>query len=126
MSASEQHSTAVWRNTGLFIAGETLWGLQTALVGAATVMTVLLREQGATETTIGAISSIDAFGLLMPQMVGLFLFASQRTRKRDMVIWHFVGVTPWLLATGGVAALAPRMALHVVAWGVLISYGLYV
>jgi len=126
MGASEQQGTAVRRNTRLFIAGETLWGFQTALVGAATVMTVLLREYGATETMIGAISSIDACGLLLPQTLGVFMFASQRTRKRDIVIWHFVGIIPWLCAIGCLAALAPRMALHVVAWGVLICYGFYV
>jgi len=106
----------------VFVCGDTIWGFQMALVGSATVLTVLLRDHGASATMIGGISAIDTVGVLLPQLAGLFIFRSVRTRKHDLLIWHFIGILPFLFVIALLTAFAGRLGDTVLRWGVLLCY----
>jgi hypothetical protein len=47
------------RNSALNVIGEACWGLGSGLIATATVFTVVLREFGASERTLGAVIAIE-------------------------------------------------------------------
>lgn len=113
-------------NTTLFTLGEALWGFQTALVGSATVLAVVLREYGAREAEIGMIGAIEACGIMLPQLVGLFIFGSAEARKRAILVWHYVGIIPWLFVMGVLLVVARNAPARMVVWGLLGCYALFI
>ncbi|MEK7411935.1 MAG: MFS transporter, partial [Planctomycetota bacterium] len=85
------------------VIGEALWGLQANLIVSGTVLALLLQHFGASATAIGAIVAIDMGCGLLPQVFGPFIFISNRHRKRQMVVWHFVAMIPFLGVIAGIA-----------------------
>ncbi|MCX7846858.1 MAG: MFS transporter [bacterium] len=110
----------------LFIIGEALWGFQAGLVGSATVLSVMLQECGASKTMIGAIGGIEAFGFLLPQLIGLFLFGTGKAQKRRILWWHFVGIIPWLYVIGVLGMNVGHVRPRLLALGILGCYGLFI
>ena len=122
------------RNAIANVTGESLWGFQGNLVASATVLTVLLREYGASERMIGAIAAIETAAFLIPQGVGVYLFRSPRRRKVHLVGFHLVAIIPFLFILSGVAALAPsldgaaapasgwRLAPGILCWALLAGW----
>lgn len=88
------------RNTILNMAGESLWGFQTALIASATVLTVLLTNFGASARLIGVIPAIEGTLIVLPQVAGIWLFHGSTSRRRDLVLWHITLPIPMLLAMG--------------------------
>jgi hypothetical protein len=88
------------RNTILNMTGEALWGFQTSLVASATVLTVLLTRLGASACLIGAIPAIEGTLIVLPQIVGIWLFHSSANRRRDLVLWHLTLPIPMLFLMG--------------------------
>lgn len=97
------------RNTFLNMAGEALWGFQAALVASATVLTVLLTRFDASARLIGVIPAIEGTLVVLPQIVGIWLFHSSAHRRRDLVLWHLMLPIPMLLAMG-ILILSPASA----------------
>ncbi|MBA2480543.1 MAG: MFS transporter [Planctomycetes bacterium] len=92
------------RNSTANVVGEALWGFQSALVTPATVLVILLNNHGADERTTSLISAIETGGLLLPQILGPFLFRSRSRLKQHMLIYHFIAVIPFLFAIAAAAA----------------------
>jgi len=97
-------------NAVVNVAGETLWGFQAAMVAPATVLTVLLREYGAGERLIGSISAIESGAVLLPQVIGIYLFTSRRRRRANLLLWHLLLVIPFLFVIGGLTWFAKDMS----------------
>ena len=110
-----------FRNALFVVCGESLCGFQAALVASATVLTVLLVRHGASERMIGAITAIEGGLVVVPQFLGLYLFTSRRRRKRQLLIWHFVAILPFLFVSGAVVFLGPHFGDAFVRWGLLAS-----
>lgn len=94
------------RNTLLSASGEALWGLQISLVAPATVLTVLLTGFGAGPRLIGAIPAIEGTLIVLPQILGMWLFHSLARRQRNLVAWHLLVPIPMLFLSG-VLLLSP-------------------
>jgi MFS family permease len=107
------------RNAILNTAGEALWGFQTALVASATVLTVLLTSLGASALLIGAIPAIEGTLIVLPQIVGIYLFHSSANRRRDLVLWHLAFPIPMVLAMG-ILLLTPVRENHAFMRGALL------
>ena len=111
------------RNAVLTIIGESVWGLQSYMIMSATVLTILLRHFGAQERTIGLVPAIDTTAVLLPQVIGVYLFRSHRTRKRRILLWHFMPMIPLLFVLGGTILaykwFSPGMVLAaaLLCWG---------
>lgn len=101
------------RNIAMNTLAEALWGFQGNMVMAATVLTVLLRSYGAGERMIGAISAVEMAGMALPQIAGAMIFRSRRHLKRDLILWHLLGITPFYMlmcvATFFADSLPPRL-----------------
>jgi len=106
-------------------AGEAVFGFKTNLIASVTVLTVLLRDHGASERLIGAIWSIEAAGALLPQILGLYLFHSYRRRRRDLILWHIVIMLPILLVMAGLTAAAGHLGPGAYRWGMLLCHAYY-
>jgi len=113
------------RNAALNAAGEGLFGFKTNLVASATVLTVLLRDYGASERLIGAVSSIETAGALLPQLLGLYLFHSYRHRRRRLILWHIVVMLPILAVMAGLTLAADRIDPALYRWAMLFGHGYY-
>lgn len=118
-------SAPLTRNLVLNAIGETLWGLQAALVPTATVITVLLREFGAGKRMIGSLIAIELGATLLLQFAGLWLFASRRHRQRRLLAWQLAAVIPFWFLIAVVVALAPRLDPVVVRWTILLCFAGY-
>lgn len=95
------------RNLILNAVGEAVWGLQANMVVAATVLAVLLNSHGAAPWMIGAISAIETAGMLIPQLLGAYLFTSRKNLKRNLVVWHILTVCVLLFLMGLLTLLSP-------------------
>lgn len=113
------------RNTALNAMGEGLFGFKTNLVASATVLTVLLRDYGASERLIGAVSSIETAGALLPQLVGLYLFHSYRHRRRRLILWHIVVMLPILAVMAGLTLDADRLDPGLYRGSMLLCHAYY-
>jgi MFS family permease len=121
MTAQERHNA--WAS----IAGDTLWGLQGGLVASATVFTVLLTRLGADERTIGLMNAIEAGAMVLPQVVGLYLFRTKKNRKVKLILWHAAFVVPFYLASAALLHFGAARLPHGVVRGLLLlSFGLTV
>ncbi|MCE9615221.1 MAG: MFS transporter [Lentisphaerae bacterium] len=111
------------RNAGLNIAGEFIWGFQSACVAPMTVLTLLLRHYGAGERMLGSLTAIESGLVVLPQMLGLYLFRSLRARKQRIVIWHLCIPVPLILLMGAIVlTLDARASPAVVRWLLLGCY----
>ena len=95
------------RNTMLNVVGESVWGFQWNLVASATVLTVFLREYGAGERQIGAIVAIETAAILVPQVLGMYVFSNPARRKRHLLFYHMYGIIPFLFLLALLAHWAP-------------------
>jgi len=114
------------RNALLFILGEGIWGFQAALIAPMTVLTVLLCEYGAGEYMLGSISSIERGLVLLPQILGAYLFASAHQRRQQLVRWHFLYIIPFTFLSGSILLFADQLSPAAVRWGLLLSFGGYI
>lgn len=105
MTRTERHNAAA------FVVGEAIWGLQSGLIASATVFTVLLRRLGANEQTIGLMSAIEAGAMVLPQIIGLYLFRSRKNRKARLILWHVIWVIPLYLANATVLTWGGKLGL---------------
>jgi len=103
--------------------GESLWGFQMAMVAPATVLTVLLRHYGAGERLIGSVGAIESGAVLLPQVVGMYLFTSRKKRKVRLVLWHVLLMSPVLLVMGIVAPAPGAMPNRAVTIALLACFG---
>ena len=89
-----------------------------------TVLTVLLIQLGASQTTIGLIPSLDGLAMLLP-VVGIYLFRSHKKRKFRIVMFHYLALVPFL-GMMGLSVLAhqyiPREILKVM---LIVSWALF-
>ncbi|HUT23036.1 MAG TPA: hypothetical protein VM492_01700, partial [Sumerlaeia bacterium] len=102
-----------------------IWGYQSSLVALATVLTVFLREQGASARMVGFLAAVESGGLFLPQVLGLYIFASRTRRKRDLMAWHFAVVIPFLFVAGGFCFLGPHMTAPLLRWSVLTAHACF-
>jgi MFS family permease len=114
------------RNATFFVIGEALWGFSASLVSSATVLSTCLIHFGATERMVGAISMVDLAGILLPQVIGVYLFASRRRRQWRLIVWHLVFMIPFLWVAGLLILLGPRPAPEWLRWGLLACWGCFV
>jgi MFS family permease len=113
------------RNSVCNVVGESFWGFQWALVAPATVLVVLLKEHGAGERAASLIPAIETGGLLLPQILGPFLFRSRRRLKQHMLIYHLVAILPFVFALAALAA-APGMSHAVARAAILGCFAAYI
>jgi MFS family permease len=113
------------RNSALNAAGEALFGFKGNLMASATVLTVLLREYGASPRLIGAVWSIETAGALLPQLLGLYVFHSYQQRKRRLILWHVVVMLPIVGVMSALTCLAPRLDPAVYRWSMLAGHAYY-
>ena len=113
------------RNFALNVSGEALWGFQAAMVAPATVLAVLLRDLGAGEGMIGSILAVESGAILLPQILGNYLFASRARRKRRLMAFHFVVILPLLGVMAGLTHLT-FLPHELLRWLLLVSFGCYV
>jgi MFS family permease len=86
------------RNAICNFTGETIWGFHANLIPAATVLTVLLTRYGAGTRTVGLIAAIENSMMLVPQILGVYLFHARRGRKVRLILWHLLAMLPVILA----------------------------
>lgn len=103
-------------NAITMMASESLWGFQAAMVAPATFFAVLLKEYGAGQIMIGSLSALEGGGVLLTQIIGLFLFSSVRRRKRNLVMWHFALVVPFLFCMALTVFFGRGWPPWLVAW----------
>lgn len=83
-------------NMTVMSAGEMSWGMYMALIAPSTVLTVLLRAFGA-GSNVGIISAIEGGAVLVPQLLGAYLFHGLLPRKKLLMPWHLLATIPFLL-----------------------------
>jgi MFS family permease len=110
------------RNMALNAVGEALWGLLGGLITSSTVLVMLLRRHGASTLMIGAITAIEIGSSLAPQIVGTLYLSSRSGRQRRLIVFHLVGIIPFLVAIGAFALAGPALSPALVRWGVLACY----
>ena len=113
------------RNTALNAAGEALFGFKGNLVASFTVLTVLLRDHGASEGMIGAVWSIETAGALLPQLLGLYVFHSYRQRRRRLIVWHVVVMLPILAVMAALTFASKGIDPAAYRWAMLGCHGYY-
>jgi MFS family permease len=113
------------RNTILTAAGEGLWGFQCNLIATATVLTVLLKSYGAGPRLIGAVAAIESGAILLPQLFGAYLFTSRKHYKRNVVLWHYLLMIPFLLLMGLATLFAQKMSPTLYRWLMLVGLGVF-
>jgi len=115
-------SRAERHNTGVMAAGESLWGLYTAMIAASTVLTILLHDLGA-GNSVGLIPAIEGGTLLLPQVLGAFLFHGKRPVKRILITWHVVATVPFLLLAAAAVYWSASLPSLVVRIVLLLTFG---
>ncbi len=113
------------RNISLNIFGEGLWGFMAAMIPSATVLTFLLGKYGAGDQMIAGITAVEGAGLLLPQILGNYIFRSRRRRKVHMILWHLLAMLPCLVFIGVVSNPALHLAPQVRRWCLLAGWGGY-
>jgi MFS family permease len=113
------------RNAAVNTLGEFLWGLNASLISSATVLVVVLRSFGAGRTMIGSITTIETVTMLLPQIVGIYLFRSRSQLKTRLLTYHYVVVIPWIALMG--VPLLPHLHLSALASRTLVltTYAFY-
>jgi len=111
------------RNFACAVSGEALWGVLTSLTASATVLTVLLLEFGAGPKMIGAVATIDSAFILLPQVAGIYIFKSHRTRKRRLVVFHVISIVSFIFLMSVLSCLAPSMPASVYRWCMFAAHG---
>ncbi|OGV63769.1 MAG: hypothetical protein A3K19_05095 [Lentisphaerae bacterium RIFOXYB12_FULL_65_16] len=107
------------RNTILNTVGETIFGFKYYLIGSCTVLTVLLRDYGASQQMIGAIWGIETTSALIPQLAGIYVFHSRHKRKTQMILYHIFLMLPALLLMGLLTFRANSMSAAAYRWSML-------
>ena len=113
------------RNAALNIGGECMWGGMSNLVAPATVLAMLLTEYGASKSMIGAIDGLTQGLLLLPQVIGIYLFHSRKKRKIRLVLWHVLGVLPFLIIMGLLTFCADKLDAASYRWSMLVCYAFW-
>jgi len=106
------------------VAGEIIWGFQWSLVPPATVLTVLLLQLGARQSTVGLLPMLDGI-MLMLQLVGIYLFRERRTRRVRIVAWHYVAMLPFLGLIGVLTLLRSHISPETLIITVMASWAAY-
>lgn len=122
---STQNEPHKKRNTVFFIAGESFWGMSAAFVASSTVLTVLLRDLGAGDRMIGSIGAIETACLVFPQLIGMYLFTSMKNRKRNLLIWHYVAVIPFVLIISALIFLHEKIDPGLESILILVFFAMY-
>jgi MFS family permease len=122
---SPQTTAATRRNVSLCLAGDAIWGLHAGLVAPATVLVLLLKEYGASPKMIGSLVSIETGSMLLPQVLGIYIFSSRKSRKRDLLAWHFAAIIPFLFVAALICFFADRLPATFVRWSVLGSFACF-
>jgi len=114
------------RNLTVFTVGESFWGFQQALVASSTVLVMLLRAYDADKLMIGAVGAVETAAVVLPQVLGMYLFRSRRRRKHQIVAWHLLAMLPFLFLIGGTVLLGDgRLPPSAMAWLLLGLFGCY-
>jgi MFS family permease len=113
------------RNALLNISGESLWGLKANLIAPSVVLAVLLHQYGASPELIGSISAIETSMLLLPQMLGGYLFHSRAHRKTQLVRWHYLAMLPFNIIMGVLTLFAPRIDPAIYRVVMLVCFACY-
>ena len=116
---------ATVRNAVLNAAGESFWGLQTALVSSATVLTVLLTRLGSGPLLISSISAIEAGGIVIPQIFGVYIFGSAAQRKKRIILWHWFVMIPFLFFMGLLVCCGSSVPKLFERWALLFFFGCF-
>ena len=114
------------RNISVLVVGESLWGLQSAMIFPATVLAVLLAQFGAGEKMIGSIDAVNYGGIVLPQIIGIYLFRSRKKRKQNLILWHFFFMLPFAILMGFVILFSHRFSAFSVRWALLLLSLFYV
>ncbi len=114
------------RNIISMMVCESFWGFQQNLILPATVLTLLLHNYGASNRTIGFIPAIEMGLITMPQILGTFLFRDHSTRKRNLILWHFVFVIPFLFLMGLLIIFAGRLGPGPTVFWLLTLFSFYI
>jgi len=112
-------------NAAYNAVGETLWGFQAALVAPATVLTLLLQQNGAGKQTIGALAAIGSGLSLLPQVLSIYLFTSHRKRKRHLLLWHFFLMIPFTFLTGVLVHFSGSMSQSALRFGLIALFACF-
>ncbi len=113
------------KNAVKFIFSESAAGFLNSLIIPTTVLAVLLKQMGASETTIGAIFSIETGFIIFPQFLGNFVVSSLHSRKRRIVLWHMLAMAPFLFLMGALIHLGDGMPDSWMRWGLLLVFACY-
>lgn len=113
------------RNALLNIFGEAVWGLKANLIVPSVILAVLLYQFGASPELIGSITAIETSMLLLPQMLGGYLFHSRARRKRQLVLWHYLVMLPFNIIMGLLTFFARQMDPAVYRVGMLVCFACY-
>lgn len=113
------------RNALFNISGEALWGLKANLIVPSVILAVLLYEYGASPALIGAISAIETSMVLLPQMLGGYIFHSRARRKRQLVLWHFLAMLPFNIVMGVLTLFAQQIDPSLYRSAMLLSFAAY-
>lgn len=121
-----QSAPSLPRNAALTVAGEALWGFHVNLILPATVLVTLLQHFGATKSMLAGVTAIEAAGAVLPQLLGAYLFRSRRHQKRQLLLWHFLVMIPFLPLAGVVALGAHAVPPAAARWALLAAFAGFV
>jgi MFS family permease len=62
---------------------------------------------------IGAITTIESGFMLLPQVIGIYVFGTLRRRKRRLIIWHCCVMLPFIFMMGALTLRASRLPSEV-------------
>lgn len=110
------------RNILTVVAGEGLWGLQAGMVSPATVLALLLRRLYVSTWMIGLIPILEGGLIGMLQLLGWFIFRERQSRKRQLILWHYFCVIPFILIMGVIIMLTHRLGEWGTVGGLLLSF----
>lgn len=113
------------RNALLNISGEAVWGLKASLITPSVVLAVLLHQYGASPELIGSISAIETSMLLLPQMLGGYLFHSRAHRKVQLVLWHYLAMLPFSIIMGVLTLFSPQIDPAIYRVAMLVCFACY-
>jgi len=108
------------------IAGETVWGFIPGLISPVTVMTVLLLKFDAGTRMIGSIGAIESAGILLPQLLGIYLFPPGRSRKKRIILWHIFAIAPFFLLIGVLCSVSSRLSAAQFRWTLIALFGVHI
>jgi MFS family permease len=110
------------RNVVVNTIGESIWGLKSNMVVSSVVLAMLLHQFGASPLAIGSIGAIEASMLLLPQMLGGYIFHSRAKRKVQLVIWHYAVMLPFHLVMGIATFFSDHLSPGIYSAVMLVSF----